>query len=103
MPIPKHTRTNGPAVITSLATLLAASQTVRAVEPGPARPAVRHKHAAPAVAASQAVLRFDPPSAGPTAAQAAYEACIDHPSPDGLTMDCQALREPTVAKPRRKR
>lgn len=41
-------------------------------------------------------LRFDPPAAGP-ARSLAYEACIDHPSPDGIASDCQAL----LAKVRR--
>jgi hypothetical protein len=36
-------------------------------------------------------LRFDPPAAGPAHPRADYEACIDHPSPDGLACDCSAL------------
>jgi hypothetical protein len=37
-------------------------------------------------------LRFDPPSAGPHGpTRAAYEYCIEHPSPDGLYTDCSAL------------
>ncbi|CAM3638245.1 hypothetical protein [Roseateles saccharophilus] len=63
----------------------------------------------PAVAApkahKQAPLRFDPPAAGPAQrANAGYEACIDNPTPDGLVIDCQALRTPAAAakpKPRR--
>lgn len=55
----------------------------------------------PAVAApkahKQAPLRFDPPAAGPAQrGNGGYEACIDNPSPDGLAIDCQALRHPAA-------
>jgi hypothetical protein len=37
-------------------------------------------------------LRFDPPAAGPAQrGNAGYDACIDQPSPDGASIDCQAL------------
>ncbi|MDR7267984.1 hypothetical protein J2X20_000613 [Pelomonas saccharophila] len=51
-------------------------------------------------------LRFDPPAAGPTQpGNAGYDACVDQPSPDGATIDCQALQRTAVAakpKPRRR-
>lgn len=52
----------------------------------------------------QAPLRFDPPAAGPAQrANAGYDACIDNPTPDGLVIDCQALRSPAAAKPKPRR
>ncbi len=46
----------------------------------------------------QAPLRFDLPAAGITqASNPGYDACIDNPSPDGLPIDCQALRQPATA------
>ncbi|MBI3346353.1 MAG: hypothetical protein HY020_03975 [Burkholderiales bacterium] len=49
---------------------------------------------------NDAPLRFDPPAAGtPQQSNANYDACIDHPSPDGVAVDCQALlRTPPTAK-----
>ncbi len=79
-----------------------------AAEPGQPHPAasaaVRHGAQVQAPHPThQAPLHYDPPGAGPAPGSAAYEACIDHPSPDGLTMDCQALQHAVHAKPRRKR
>lgn len=98
-----------PFAITVRVALLAAS--VSLLAPQPAARATDHArpkpdaHAAgrPAAAASQPPLRYDPPGAGPAPSDSAYEACIDHPSPDGLVMDCQSLQRPSMAKPRRKR
>lgn len=91
----------------ALAALVAAVVTgslslpAQAAEPGKShratQPAARH-----GTQARQTPLRYDPPAAGPAASDAAYDACIDHPSPDGLTMDCQALQRPAPAKPHRK-
>lgn len=95
-----HNRTAWLAAVMSLALLPAAAG---ALEPGKAKTAARHKQAARTLPAAQAPLRFEAPAAGPGAANAAYDDCIDHPSPDGLTMDCQALRQPVATKTRRKR
>lgn len=89
------------ALVAASVSLLTAQPAAQAADHAKAKP---HAHAAgrPAVAASQPPLRYDPPGAGPAAGDSAYEACIDHPSPDGLVMDCQALQRPSVAKLRRK-
>lgn len=74
-------------------------------EPATPRHPAAPPHSQPASSphAPHGPLRFDPPAAGPGASSTAYEACIDHPSPDGLTSECQALLPPAKAQVRRKR
>ena len=52
---------------------------------------------------NDAPLRFDPPAAGtPQRGSAAYDDCVDHPSPDGAAINCEHLRPlPQLAKPKR--
>lgn len=82
-----------------LATASAPALAQPTAQPKPAASAAQ-PHQAPC---PQGPLHFDPPAAGPARPPSGYEACIDHPSPDGLTSECQALLTPTRAPARRKR
>ncbi len=68
--------------------------------PRPASAVVPESSASTAKRRTDAALRFNPPAAGPRhPTRADYEACIDHPSPDGLATDCSALLPDTPPKP----
>ncbi|RTL45740.1 MAG: hypothetical protein EKK53_05150 [Burkholderiales bacterium] len=90
------------AILVASLSLFVLLPRAEATEPVKAKPAAHTAGTHAAATASQPALRYDPPGAGPAPGNAAYEACIDHPSPDGLVMDCQALQAHPSAKPRRK-
>ena len=68
-------------------------------------PAFAKPHAAAAKSRGDAPLRFDPPAAGSQqqTSHAAYEACIEHPSPEGAPCNCEHLLQSQPAAKAKRR